>query len=1037
MSLPPNPSAAALRRSVSFGALLLAVSVAVSAADSPKPVNAAKAAEPSPIVLGQFSVTGSHLRKLDEEKTLPVTMVGTEFMEARNAATPVELLAALPQMLNVPLNETAAGGATARGDMAAVNLRGIGSGNTLVLLNGRRLAAYPTFTSENSVPAASTNVNQLPSRGLDHVDVLRDGASSIYGSDAVAGVVNYLTKKNYVGTEVSVQFGMPEHRAGEDVRGTLTHGRTFAGGKGRWLTALDYYNRNAIYYGQRKFSAEANKVNLVPAPFNNITGAFNDTVGQSQYPSFRVGTAAATTYFAPSAAGPVTLSTATPARTGLQGEFYYNINPELTGIPRTNRLNWFNQVEYDLNENLTAFGEIVYYNARSALTRYPIPYSSTTDRALIIAADNPYNPYGSRFFSPTGGANSDGTGRLTGTPQPLTLLSARYMEMGREQTRVTSNSYRALAGLRGKLSGGWTWEAAALGSGNKARDIAKNSLRESLLLAAGLRTDATAYNPFGYTFKVQNGAVVADQPYKHSQAFTDDVTDEFRTDSDSSLASVDFRVAGDLLSLWSGSLALAAGGELRRETLDFVRAPYAGLNPAGSGLDPNNNDFIQASPTANIHGDRNVASGYAELSLPLAAPRNDFPLVNSLELGAAVRFERYSDFGSTTKPKFSLSWKPVKGLLLRGSLNQGFRAPNLAMLRLAGRTVVSTFSDSYRSPITALPADGNATRNTLVAGNANLRPENSNGASAGIVIEVPRLTGLTVSVDYWQVKQRGIIAADTVADILANDSSLLAAATQTQLKAGTALGSINLTSGSAGYLGDPRVVRAATLSAAETTLFANYNASRPAAQQLGAVGSLQNVLLAYTNRTQGASSGLDFGINWRLPEFRFGRLTISTDWAMLKDSYNTLPGSTVRDYRIGEPGFNKWRGTAVLSWQKKAWSASVSGYYISDYADTAATTTAAVYESLGRPSYIKVLNDRDTTFYYYHVADSLTGSATVGYKFGREANRLLARTAIRVGVVNFTDKKPPLTSDFQAYTPTVYNHLLVGRTWTLQLTREF
>ncbi|MBL9198948.1 MAG: TonB-dependent receptor [Opitutaceae bacterium] len=1016
------------------------VRAALFGADAPRggtPNPGAAAAGDQVITLSAFSVTGSNIRRLEVERALPVSVVTSDLMEARNAATPVELFATLPQALAIPINETNSGGATARGDMAAVSLRGVGSGNTLVLLNGRRVAAYPTFTQENSVPATSTNINQLPSHGLAQIDVLRDGASSVYGSDAVAGVVNYLTKKNYAGTEVALRFGWPEHGAGEDVQGTLTHGRPFAGGRGRWLSVVGYYNRNALYYAHRKFSREANKAPLAPPPFDNLAGVFNDRVGQSQYPSYRVGTATATTYFVPTAAGGLAFTNTAPARTGATADFFYNINPELTGLPRTNRTNVFNQVEYDLAGSLTAFGEISYYHARSNLIRYPIPYASTTDRALIVSADNPYNPYGSRFFSPTGAANADGTPRLTGAPQPLTVLSARFMEMGLERTSINSRSYRALAGLRGRLPANWTWESAAMRSATKTRDIAANSLRESLLLAAAQRTGATAYNPFGYTFRVQGGAVVADRPYVHPQSVVDELTDEFRTDAQATLSSVDVRASGDVFPIWSGAIALAAGGELRRETLSFVRAPFAGLNPPGSGLDLNNNDFIQASPTSNISGRRTVGSGYAELSVPLVAPRNDVPLVRSLEAGAAVRFEDYSDFGRTTKPKFSLNWQPAQGVMLRGSLNRGFRAPNLAMLYLSSRTVVSTFADSYRSPITALPADGNATRNTFVAGNAGLKPENSKGASAGIVVEVPRVKGLSFSVDYWRIRQAGIIAADTVADVLASDAALLAAATQAQLASGTALANLNLGSGTAGYRGDPRVVRAAAISAAEAALFAAYNAARPAAQQLGAVGSLQNVLLAYTNRQEAYSSGLDFGVNWRLPALPLGRLVFSSDWARLLQSYTTLPGSVVRDHRIKEPGFNQWRGTTVLAWQRQAWSASFSAYYISDYADTAATTTRAVYESLGQPGYIKALNDRGSTFYYYHVADSITYNAHVGYKFPAKAPRLLAGTAVRLGVVNLTDKTPPLTSDFQGYTPSVYNHLLPGRTWTLHLTREF
>ncbi|MDB6113256.1 MAG: btuB 3, partial [Lacunisphaera sp.] len=142
-----------------------------------------------PVVLQTFTVTGTNIKRLDQEKTLPVTVLDREGMEARDASQSSDLLTALPQVTGLPGNETATLGATARGDNATISLRGIPSSNTLVLLNGRRLAPHPISQSEAGVPTLSTNVNQLPNRGLDHIDVLRDGASSIYGTDAVAGVV--------------------------------------------------------------------------------------------------------------------------------------------------------------------------------------------------------------------------------------------------------------------------------------------------------------------------------------------------------------------------------------------------------------------------------------------------------------------------------------------------------------------------------------------------------------------------------------------------------------------------------------------------------------------------------------------------------------------------------------------------------------------------------------------------------------------------------------------------------------------------------
>ena len=176
----------AARAALCLATLALLPAAAFGQAVNPGP--AAKADDP--VKLEAFTVTGSNFKRLDQEKVLPVTVFNKELMEVRNALTPVELLTALPQITNVPLNESANGGANSRGDNANVNLRGIGAGNTLVLLNGRRVAPHPVTSNDGGVPAFYANVNQLPTQGIERIDVLREGASSIYGSDAVAGVIN-------------------------------------------------------------------------------------------------------------------------------------------------------------------------------------------------------------------------------------------------------------------------------------------------------------------------------------------------------------------------------------------------------------------------------------------------------------------------------------------------------------------------------------------------------------------------------------------------------------------------------------------------------------------------------------------------------------------------------------------------------------------------------------------------------------------------------------------------------------------------------
>ncbi|MES2696527.1 MAG: TonB-dependent receptor plug domain-containing protein [Verrucomicrobiota bacterium] len=170
-----------------------------------------------PVKLAAFSVTGSNVKHFDGENVLPVTVLNREAIEARNALTPIELLTALPQVTNVPLNESTPAATHARGDNANINLRGIGISSTLILLNGRRLAPHPMTAPDAAMLAFSVNVNQLPTQGIERIDVLRDGASSIYGTDAVAGVVNFITRRDLHGTTIRTRLALPEHGQGRNI----------------------------------------------------------------------------------------------------------------------------------------------------------------------------------------------------------------------------------------------------------------------------------------------------------------------------------------------------------------------------------------------------------------------------------------------------------------------------------------------------------------------------------------------------------------------------------------------------------------------------------------------------------------------------------------------------------------------------------------------------------------------------------------------------------------------------------------------------
>jgi outer membrane cobalamin receptor len=283
---------------------LAALAAAWSIATAQSTAQTAPANEEA-VKLEAFTVTGSNVKRLEVEKVLPVTILEPAQMEVRDASQASDLLTALPQITGLPGNETATLGSTARGDNASVSMRGIASSNTLVLLTGRRVAATPISQTEAGVPSITTNVNQLPNRGLERIDVLRDGASSLYGTDAVAGVINYQTVRNFRGTELSLRFGETNYRDGQEWRATLTHGFSFAKNKGRGVITADYYHRAAMYARDRDFAAESDHSYRAPAPWNlpntatSATAAsdFNYRSATTEYGNFLLGTVTATNQY--------------------------------------------------------------------------------------------------------------------------------------------------------------------------------------------------------------------------------------------------------------------------------------------------------------------------------------------------------------------------------------------------------------------------------------------------------------------------------------------------------------------------------------------------------------------------------------------------------------------------------------------------------------------------------------------------------------------------------------------------------------------
>ncbi|MCC5022387.1 MAG: TonB-dependent receptor [Candidatus Synoicihabitans palmerolidicus] len=240
----------------------------------------------------------------------------------------------------------------------------------------------------------------------------------------------------------------------------------------------------------------------------------------------------------------------------------------------------------------------------------------------------------------------------------------------------------------------------------------------------------------------------------------------------------------------------------------------------------NDNDFIAMSPNADVSASQTIYSAYAEVAFPFVTKENRLPLVEVLELSIAGRYEQFSIHGESTKPKASLVWKPATWLKFRTSYNESFRAPNLAQTDTTPLLRVSYSDDPYRSDVTGALSDFNSPRRTFRQGNSLLDPETAESWVTGFVVDVPQVSGLALTLDYWEMKQNSAISSICVSDTLALDELFLDLETKDALAAGTPIDQIDLGSGTSAYDGYGRVTRK-PITDQDRADFASYNAAQP------------------------------------------------------------------------------------------------------------------------------------------------------------------------------------------------------------------
>jgi len=672
----------------------------------------------------RISIIGSNIKRATDVGALPVTALSAEDIEDTGAMTGDELLRSIPQIGEVDFGAATGNGGVndARGDVASINLRGVGSGNTLTLLNGRRLVTHPGTQSENFVPVSTVNSNALPISGLRSLQVLRDGAAAIYGSDAVAGVINYQLNDNFNGNKVSLSYGGSEGTPLRETTFSYLTGFDFNGGKSHLTASFNYYDRNGMMASERAYSKSHDLRNFpgLPEAFIGDTQLDNRSTSTpwGEFKSDTLGTF----HLQPDTDSGcvVQLDGGVCADSGsISRDLRFDRGTTRSLVSDVNRLNLYTYLTHEINDDLSFFSEITYYDANAKRTREQT--HNLTAQRFNISADAAFNPFG----------------------EAVSLRRYRAIDTGVRHVNVDDISYRILGGLKGSWNE-WDWESAAFYTAAKTNDQA-NRIQASKFQAAINNTDASlAYNVF-------TGGDVNHPNSGDSTLNPQSVIDQFMVnvsrDSKTSLASVDFKVSnGELFTLPAGDVGVALGVEFRRETFEDNRDELLdGSHPFVdqiSGVTLSGSDVLGSSPTPDSNAGRNISSAYAEFLVPLIDSNSQY-----VELQLAARYENFSDVGDALKPKVALFWEAADWISFRASYAGGFRAPGLPQVSAEGVPRSNTLYD----PI----LDRSYGIVDVRSGTTDLKPENDVNTSFGLVFQP--IDGLTFTLDSWKIKQEDLV----------------------------------------------------------------------------------------------------------------------------------------------------------------------------------------------------------------------------------------------------------------------------------------
>lgn len=966
-------------------AVLAGGTLALAQAVTPDP-----SAATAPEKLEPFVVTGSYIPSTETAVAAgpsPLLRLDRKEIEAAGFTNTGELLQSITvsNANAVPISNNATGFTPAA---SSVSLRGLGPEATLVLINGRRIAPYPVGAGGAT---AFVDLNSIPLSAIETIEVLKDGASAIYGADAVAGVINVRLRRGLDGSEVFTSYGNTTDRDSSEFVASIVSGAVTD--KASLLVGANYYNREPILQRDRSYSATGSRLSDSSSPMNIELSRFAaaNALGQSVNAPIPGLPNNAVFFFAQSGADAGN-NGARPA-SGYTYSFdrssTFNPNEFAMSYPAVERHGAFASGERKIlgTDNIKAYVDASYQNVQSEYHLAPTPTGDFTtfgQSELVIPARtaNPIltlvNPFlgvilqvPAGFPVPPGSFPGPGTQFMNGTAQRLAAPGAfnasnpfnqdiadgsraRLTEFGNRIVRNETDAFLTTVGVRGEnLGGRWNFDGSfsyssikdqtrhALVSASRFNEIVDgNSPLFNPRSSAYLGT-STPYNPFGY---YRN-------PIAGNAAVVDYARVTVKDANESTLAQLSAVVStADLLKLRHGSVGLAVGGDFRHEQLD--------QEPDGLATSA---DLIGQSPRAVTDAQRKIGGLFVEAKVPLL-PR--------LEATVSVRHEKFfSSHDDVTVPKLALRWQPfARQLTLRASYSEGFREPSLF--------------ERFSTPISVLtpiidPRDGyvEIEQRVTVRGNRRLEAEESDYGNVGFVWTptAVKLRGLTVGVDYWRVSRDGTVEANP-----------------------------------------------------QNTVFRAFGALPGGLQPgedvfLGSTGAISLVNAVFYNVGRTRVSGWDFSGSYQLPTDRLGRWELSTVWTLLSEfDRSTVRGAPLRD-ALGQDatgqadnGYLRLRGAVTLNWSYRGFGVNGQGLYTDGFGDV---------DELG--------NARE-------VRDRFLINGQVSYSFRDNHGRYLRDTRVTLGVRNLFDWDPPRASGGGSNTNGYPGYLYTAenRFWYVSLSRK-